>query len=201
MKSILFSFVTALGLFSSFAIASYEQKPVYYFTSPTGGTNNMGTVYQMKGSKRTVIYNFCSEDDCRDGATPLTGVVLMPDGSLIGTTSAGGSGLGGPAGVIYQLKRATNGLWQQTVLYNQCNYWGDCDHYGTPQGSLQLAAPNKLVGVSVTSDGTKGVHWSFVIGESGYAWQSIKFWKDKYEDVDSDDQNRLIKRVDIPRVN
>jgi uncharacterized repeat protein (TIGR03803 family) len=39
----------------------------------------------------TVLYSFCSQTDCTDGATPLFGPLLELNGTLYGTTQAGGS--------------------------------------------------------------------------------------------------------------
>jgi uncharacterized repeat protein (TIGR03803 family) len=39
----------------------------------------------------TVVYSFCSQTDCTDGATPRFGPLLKLNGAFYGTTQAGGS--------------------------------------------------------------------------------------------------------------
>lgn len=59
-----------------------------YSTSQTGGTG-FGTVFQLSpAGKMTVLYSFQNK---KDGAFPKSGLTLGTDGSLYGTTSAGGS--------------------------------------------------------------------------------------------------------------
>src|ERR1700674_2560809 len=59
-----------------------------YSTSQTGG-KGFGTVFQLSpAGKMTVLYSFQNK---KDGAFPKSGLTLGTDGSLYGTTSAGGS--------------------------------------------------------------------------------------------------------------
>lgn len=59
-----------------------------YSTSPKGGSNALGTVFQMTPQgKLTVLYNF----DGTHGKVPYSGLTLGTDGNFYGTTSAGGS--------------------------------------------------------------------------------------------------------------
>ena len=42
----------------------------FYGTASTGGANNFGTVFQLTASGTlTVIYSFCAQTNCTDGAT------------------------------------------------------------------------------------------------------------------------------------
>ena len=58
-----------------------------------GGTNGGGTVFSLDLSSGTeaVLYNFCSQTNCTDGANPMA-KLLMVGGKLYGTTWAGGTG-------------------------------------------------------------------------------------------------------------
>jgi uncharacterized repeat protein (TIGR03803 family) len=71
-----------------------------------------------------VIYNFCSETDCDDGANPLGGLVQASDGNFYGTTQVGGTK---NYGTIFQLTPAG----EYTVLYNFDNATG-----AYPDGTL-----------------------------------------------------------------
>lgn len=83
-----------------------------YGTTITGGTvyncdGLCGTAYQLDAEgKVTILYDFCSKDDCTDGHGAGVTLVQGNDGSFYGTTIAGGddsscNGIG--CGTIYQL--------------------------------------------------------------------------------------------------
>jgi uncharacterized repeat protein (TIGR03803 family) len=83
-----------------------------YGTSPGGGASNInaGTVFKLtppaKGQtvwKEIVLYSFMGGPT--DGSTPLAGLTADEDGTLYGTTVAGGSsgtGTNGP-GTVFKL--------------------------------------------------------------------------------------------------
>ena len=67
-----------------------------YGTTQNGGINcvgGCGTVYSIdpQTGAETVIYSFCNQTDCADGAGPRSGL-LNVDGTLYGVTSYGGGG-------------------------------------------------------------------------------------------------------------
>lgn len=63
-----------------------------YGTTEVGGTNAMGTVFQIKGKVESVLYSFCVQTNCADGSNPSGGGSLLLTGSkLYGTTAGGGS--------------------------------------------------------------------------------------------------------------
>ena len=67
----------------------------FYGATSTGGTNDSGTVFKLTpGGKETVLYSFCSLQDCPDGQTPNSGLLLDGAGNLYGTTGSGGNGWG-----------------------------------------------------------------------------------------------------------
>lgn len=106
---------------------------VYGITS-TGGTSNLGIVFQITpaGSFK-IIHSF----DGAHGSTPIGGLVLGADGNLYGTTELGGAhGFGNifkitPVGVL-------------TVLYD---FTGNADG-GLPVAPLTLAANGIFYGTS-----------------------------------------------------
>jgi uncharacterized repeat protein (TIGR03803 family) len=63
-----------------------------YGTTLQGGSGGGGTVFklQKKTGNLRVLYNFCSQYECRDGGGPQAGVTIDHAGNLYGTTSAGG---------------------------------------------------------------------------------------------------------------
>jgi uncharacterized repeat protein (TIGR03803 family) len=53
--------------------------------------NGCGTAFKLTpGGEFTVLYNFCSQNDCSDGARPAVSLVLGTNGNLYGTTINGG---------------------------------------------------------------------------------------------------------------
>jgi hypothetical protein len=101
--------------------------------TPTGGCpgGTCGTVFELRppkqkgGSwKEKVLYSFCSQSGCTDGAYPQDRLILDKEGNLYGTTNVGGlqggcntSGFGGyGCGVVFKLTHGTKG-WKESVLY------------------------------------------------------------------------------------
>jgi uncharacterized repeat protein (TIGR03803 family) len=89
-----------------------------YGTAINGGLYDRGTVFELTpgsggGWSFGVIYNFCPQYNCLDGAEPDGGVTLGRDGSLYGTAG------GGPdcCGVAYELTPGSGG-WNESVLYD-----------------------------------------------------------------------------------
>jgi uncharacterized repeat protein (TIGR03803 family) len=70
-----------------------------YGTTPFGGLG-LGTVFELNGSFQ-VLYDFCSQANCTDGAVPYAPVIIGPSGNLFGTTGAGYGD--GPGGVVFEL--------------------------------------------------------------------------------------------------
>jgi uncharacterized repeat protein (TIGR03803 family) len=62
-----------------------------YGTTSQGGANGFGTVFQVANGMQTVLYSFCPQTGCADGATPLGGLIMDSSGNLYGTTSDGGT--------------------------------------------------------------------------------------------------------------
>jgi uncharacterized repeat protein (TIGR03803 family) len=71
-----------------------------YGTTSSGGKNGVGTIFRIAkdGTHFESLYSF-GDDPSGTGLFPTTGLVSMPDGSMVGTTYLGGSG----PGVVYHL--------------------------------------------------------------------------------------------------
>jgi uncharacterized repeat protein (TIGR03803 family) len=72
-----------------------------YGTTERGGANGSGVVFKLTGSTLEVLYSFCAQPNCADGALPLAGVVLDASGNLFGATSFGGEN--GKGGTVFEL--------------------------------------------------------------------------------------------------
>jgi uncharacterized repeat protein (TIGR03803 family) len=63
-----------------------------YGTTTGGGVRSAGVVFTLTSKgKETVLYNFCAQTNCADGANPYAGLVLDQKGNLYGTTNLGGA--------------------------------------------------------------------------------------------------------------
>jgi uncharacterized repeat protein (TIGR03803 family) len=60
-------------------------------TTGFGGNENGGVLFRYSGGTYQVIYTFCSQTDCKDGASPYPGVITDGTGSYLGTTKFGGA--------------------------------------------------------------------------------------------------------------
>lgn len=95
----------------------------------------------------TVLYSFCSEQDCVDGAIPDAGVIFDSVGNLYGTTGLGGA-YGG--GTVFELS-PNSGSWTQTVLHN---FGGNPTDGAYPTCSLIFDRAGNLYGTTSAGPGT-----------------------------------------------
>jgi len=105
-----------------------------------------------RAQTETVLYSFCSQQDCSDGEGPGTGLVFDQQGNLYGVTGAGGNGAYGvcnyygynaTCGTIYKI--APNG--EETVLYNFCAK-ENCTDGALPDGGLVFDKQGNLYGTA-----------------------------------------------------
>ena len=151
----------------------------FYGTTSLGGSSGCGgggcgAVFRLKASgSRWILTKLYSFQGGNDGANPLAGVVLGPDGNLYGTTNAGGTGCGSAGcGTVYRLRppaRACASLlcpWTETVLYR---FSGGADGAGPLYGALIMDHSGSLYGTTLNG----GVHGSGVVYQltpSGGGW-------------------------------
>ena len=124
-----------------------------YGTTAAGGEFDFGAVFQLTPSGdtwvQTVIYSFAGGND---GLDPHAGVTIGPDGSLYGTTVAGGNAgicAADGCGVVYKLT-LEGGQWFQTTIHN---FKGGNDGWG-PGSRVVFDAAGNLFGT--TPDGGAG---------------------------------------------
>jgi uncharacterized repeat protein (TIGR03803 family) len=126
----------------------------FYGTTPFGGANNYGTVYQLTpGGQLTTLYSFCSVGGsaCTDGDTPNGALALGSDGNLYGTTFLGGAN---NEGTVFKI--TTGGAL--TTLYSFCSK-ASCADGAEPFGAMVQGSNGNFygttyVGGNANNDGT-----------------------------------------------
>jgi uncharacterized repeat protein (TIGR03803 family) len=126
-----------------------------YGTASGGGAHGSGTVWKFRprGRKFTVLYDFCSQASCADGASPRAGVTLGSGGEVFGTTPNGGTcDIGNNCGVVFELKDGT-----YTLLHSFCADGDPCAADGAqPFGALVLDPSGTLFGTTNWGGGGAG---------------------------------------------
>lgn len=115
-----------------------------YGTAASGGLNvcvnsgSCGLIFKMTPAGAvTVFYLFCQESNCTDGFAPFGGLVQGADGTLYGTTNAGGLGFG----TVFKITTAG----QFTTLYTFCSQT-DCPDGRNPLAGLTLGLDGNFYG-------------------------------------------------------
>jgi uncharacterized repeat protein (TIGR03803 family) len=121
------------------AVGSDEN--LLYGTTYQGGINGPGTVFKVNlQGVMTTLYNFCTQTNCADGASPFAGLVLGPDGNFYGTTYMGGAYSNGTV-----FKITPQGAL--TTLYSFCAQTG-CADGAAPYAGLALGTDDNFYGTT-----------------------------------------------------
>ncbi len=116
-ESVLYNFTGGDNGSGPFAGVIFDAKGNLYGTTPFGGSDDVGTVFQLTPShgswKHHVLYTFTGGDD---GGLPYYGSLAMDDaGNLYGTTKYGGRL---QYGTVFQLAQEHPGKWKETVVHS-----------------------------------------------------------------------------------
>jgi uncharacterized repeat protein (TIGR03803 family) len=128
-----------------------------YGTTLNGGSSyytvGPGTAFKVgNNGNEMVVYSFCPEDSCPDGANPYAGLIQDAADNLYGTTSSGGAGVvaaeccGG--GTVFMVD--TTG--HETVLYSFCSA-SNCTDGASPQARLIQDAADNLYSTTTAGGG------------------------------------------------
>jgi uncharacterized repeat protein (TIGR03803 family) len=140
-----------------------------YGTTQYGGDNTglfaeqVGTVFKISpAGKLTTLYDFCAQSACKDGQTPVAGLVRAANGDLFGTTSTGGPHR---AGTVFKITPSGT----LTTLYSFCSEGGGaCTDGQFPVGALIQARDGYLYGTTAQVGGsTSNAGTIFKITTSG----------------------------------
>jgi uncharacterized repeat protein (TIGR03803 family) len=78
-----------------------DKNRALYGTTLSGGANGEGTIYAINSAGReSVLYSFCSQNNCTDGNGPWVKPTPDSRGNLYGTTQGGGAN---NAGAIFSI--------------------------------------------------------------------------------------------------
>jgi len=133
-----------------------DSKGNLYGTGDEGG-NNQGIAFELTRSgnqwTEVILYTFCSQNNCADGAYPQAPLVFDQSGNLYGTTQAGGTGcsFNSSCGVVFKLTPGKFG-WTETVLHN---FKGSPDGSNPVQGVIFDKAGN-MYGTTPNGGETSG---------------------------------------------
>jgi len=118
----------------------------FYGTTTAGGVTDSGTIFKITpDGKLTVLYSFCSEQNCDDGAYPMAALVQGSDGDFYGTTSYGATSDGG---TVFKITPAGS----LTTLYRFCSA-ANCVDGSQPTAGLVQGSDGNFYG-STISGGT-----------------------------------------------
>jgi uncharacterized repeat protein (TIGR03803 family) len=143
------------GLYSGLLL---DRQGNVYGTAVAGGAKGKGgTAFKLRPLANgkwaeAVLYNFCSEPECRDGGGPNASLIFDAAGNLYGTTESGGAHV---YGTVFKLTPRAEG-WKETVVHSfGFNKYGCC-----PQASLVIDDAGNLFGTASVafelSPGTDG---------------------------------------------
>jgi uncharacterized repeat protein (TIGR03803 family) len=113
-ESVLYSF--AGGADGSYPLGSLilDKAGNVYGTAIDGGANFAGVLFRLSRSganwNQTVLYNFCSQSNCTDGANPFGNLVRDKAGNLYGTTNNNNY-----PGVVFELTPSAQGWTEQSI--------------------------------------------------------------------------------------
>src|SRR5579871_1817994 len=112
-----------------------------YGTTNKGGMYGYGTVFKVATSGTfTTLYNFCAQSGCPDGEYPAAGLAPAMDGTLYGTTSAGGAN---GHGTVFQITSSGT----LTTTHSFCSPSG-CSDGATPYAPLTRGFNGEFYGTT-----------------------------------------------------
>ena len=135
------------------------------------GVYGCGAVFELTPNAKdewteTILYNFCSTLNCKDGSGPAANLVFDTAGNLYGTTATGGiSGGKCPygCGTVFELSPGANGSWLENVLF-RFSY----DQGANPLAGLTFDSAGNLYGTTAQG-GNYGIGTVFelTLGSNG----------------------------------
>ena len=143
---------------------SFDVHGNLYGMTPTGGTNGLGTIYQLRPSATgnwtlNVIHTFTGTPDGSGGSA---GRLIFRSGQLYGVATTGGAN---GAGTAFRLSRTPVGEWNIQILYA---FKGQPDA-SFPYGGLLFDTAGNLYGTSYYG-GTNGLGAVYKLAYKSGVW-------------------------------
>jgi uncharacterized repeat protein (TIGR03803 family) len=114
------------------------------------GSSALGTVFELtRGAQgdwtEKILYNFCSAQNCEDGANPQGSLLVDSKGNLYGTTASGGAN---GFGALFRLSyHGADNSWTETVLHS-FNFTNDGTEGYYPLSGVIMDASGNLYGTT-----------------------------------------------------
>ena len=121
----------------------YDGNSPLYGTTFGGGIGDAGVVFRLTfgagigAPTETVIYDFCSQPDCVDGANPEAAMIMDSSGNLYGTTENN----------VFELSPTESGYFE-TTLHDFCQLQ-NCIDGRLAIGTLTMDTTGNLFGTTV----------------------------------------------------
>jgi len=155
-ETVLYSFCSLMRCADGYnpAFRLLMRRGALYGTTPYGGANNGGTVFELtrpatagNSWTETVLHSFCSLSNCADGVDPQGNLIMDGEGALYGVTQYAAGGNRG--GTVFKLTPPTaeGNSWTETVLYNFCSLSSCADGDG-PRAGLLIDRQGALYGTA-----------------------------------------------------
>lgn len=116
--------------------------------SPSCQNSGCGVVFALTPSGKSyterVVYTFCVQSGCLDGAEPRAGLVIDKKGVLYGTTASGGDH---NQGTVFSLTPSA-GSYTEHVLYSFCQA-AKCRDGASPRSRLIFGQSGTLYGTTI----------------------------------------------------
>jgi uncharacterized repeat protein (TIGR03803 family) len=122
-------------------------------TASQGGANGGGIVFKVQPKRRaeSILYDFCSARNCKDGMAPAGGLWLEPDGELLGTTQSSGKFCDfGACGTVFRLSPGAHP--QLTALHSFCAAF-NCRDGKIPLAGATMDAAGNIYGTASEGGG------------------------------------------------
>jgi uncharacterized repeat protein (TIGR03803 family) len=176
---VLYAFRKNMGGYLPQGNLVFDSNGNLYGTTVVGGTKNAqcvdgcGVVFELSPAgngqpwTETVLYRFCSQANCADGAYPQAGATFDSAGNLYGTTLIGGNQScqedGPGCGTVFELTPTLSG-WTENVIHE----FTIGDGY-FPRGGLTFDTDGNLYGTASGGGGGNG-GTVFELSPSGDGW-------------------------------
>jgi|HubBroStandDraft_4_1064222.scaffolds.fasta_scaffold28532_1 uncharacterized repeat protein (TIGR03803 family) len=171
-----------------------------YGTTTGGGPNQStsGLVFKLvpsgNGWTETVLYSFCTQSNCTDGAQPYGTLIMDAAGNLYGTTAAGGNRnsacSANGCGTVFELSPTVSG-WTEKVLYRFCSQ-SNCADGVQPLAGVAMDGVGNLYGTTFSGGSTAGVIFELMPSGSSWTEKLLHAFGSSASDGDSPQANLII---------